>query len=308
MVTALSDARPIAVFDSGLGGLTVVRSIRRRLPGESILYFGDTARVPYGIKSSPTVTRFAVEIVRFLLPLDPKAVVVACNTASAVAMPALSARFDLPIWDVIEPGARAAARAARRGPVGLLATEATVASEAYPRAIRRVCPDAEVHCQAAPLLVPLAEEGRAADDPIVRLAVRGYLAPLLDGDGRGGRRLAAVLLGCTHYPLLAGAIRAELGDGIELIDSAEQAAGVLGEQLAARGLEAAPGAGPGSAGGAGERRPAGTLTCLVSDNAERFARIGSRFLGEPIEQVRYVGPDEFFAAQAGAGTSAGSDR
>ncbi|MCG3180060.1 MAG: Glutamate racemase [Phycisphaerae bacterium] len=274
----MADNRPIAVFDSGLGGLTVVRAIRRRLATESIIYFGDTARVPYGIKSSPTVSRFAVEIVRYLARFEPKAVVVACNTASAIAMETLADRFDLPMFNVIDPGAREGARISRRGAVGLLATEATVASEAYPRAIGRLVPGARVLAQAAPLLVPLAEEGRDGDDPIVRLAIRDYLDKLRAQNGR----LAGLLLGCTHYPLFRDAIAAEAGADIEVVDSADATATMLAGELPAAGLAA-------GADGPGE------LHCLVSDNPQRFGRVGSRFLGEPIEEVTYVGPDEFFA-------------
>lgn len=281
----MSDNRPIAVFDSGLGGLTVVRALRRRLPAESLVYFGDTARVPYGIKSSQTISRFAAEIVQFLLSFDPKAVVVACNTASAVALDSLREQFDLPIWDVIEPGARLAAEHSWRGPIGLLATEATVASDAYPRAIRRHNPGARVLAQPAPLLVPLVEEGRPGDHPIVALAIEEYLAPVLDRAKAAGGPLAGLLLGCTHYPLLADAIGRALGDGIALIDSAEQTANVLATELPRLGMAAEPVA-----------DAVGTLTCLVSDNADRFARIGSRFLGETIERVTWVGPDEFFAS------------
>ncbi|MDD4889756.1 MAG: glutamate racemase [Phycisphaerae bacterium] len=286
----MPDQRAIVVFDSGVGGLTVARAIRRRLPAESLVYFGDTARVPYGIRSSPTITRFACEIVRFLVKFQPKALVIACNTVSAVALDALREQFDLPIWDVIEPGARLAAIHSWRGPIGLLATTATVASDAYPRAIRRHNPGARVVAQPAPLLVPLVEEGWPADHPIVRLAIDEYLKPVLEKTRGTGTPPVGMLLGCTHYPLLADTIRAALGEGVELIDSAEQTANVLADELPKLGLEAAPQ--PGTR---------GSLTCLVTDNADRFAEVGSRFLGEPIERVTYIGPDEFFAAQQGAG-------
>ena len=295
----MADNRPIAVFDSGLGGLTVVRAFRAKLPAESLIYFGDTARVPYGIKSSPTICRFAMEIVTFLMQFNPKAIVVACNTASAVALDELREQFALPIWDVIEPGARLAAELSWKGTVGLLATEATVASDAYPRAIRRHNPGARVVSHAAPLLVPLVEEGRPLDHPITRMAIEEYLGPVLSKTRALGGEPAAVLLGCTHYPLLAPAIRQVLGSDIALIDSGEQTAGVLAEELPRLGLEA-------SSDGQGTRR--GSLTCIVSDNADRFAAVGTRFLGEPIENVRYVGPDEFYEAQSRGADGSGRTR
>ena len=273
--------RPIGIFDSGLGGLTVVRAVRRRLPAEPIVYFGDTARVPYGIKSSRTVTRFAAEACAFLCRHDPKFLVAACNTASATALPDLADRFDVPLCGVIEPGAEAAARACGGRPIGVIATEATVASGAYCRAIHRLAPDAEVIQKACPLLVPIVEEGRTGADPIVRAVLAEYLEPLV----RAG--VGTVVLGCTHYPLLVDAIAACLGPEVTLIDSAETVAERVAGRLAADGLLAP------------EAEARGPVQFFVSDNPDRFREVGGRFLGEPAEPVTLV-PSEEVAAAADA--------
>lgn len=284
MGRGLRMGRPIGIFDSGLGGLTVVRAVRRRLPDESIVYFGDTARVPYGIKSGETVTRFAVEDCDFLCRHDPKLIVAACNTASAAAIPALSRRFDIPICGVIEPGAREAVRAAGGRPIGIIATEATIASGAYRRAIWALAPEAAIVEKACPLLVPLVEEGRDAADPVVRAVLAGYLAPL----GEAG--VGTVVLGCTHYPLLRAAIAEALAPGVTLVDSAEAVAAEVAARLASEGLL--------------ERGGPGRTAFYVSDNPQRFCEVGGRFLGERVGPVSLVSPEDFFAgsrvAPAGA--------
>ncbi|MBE3068930.1 MAG: glutamate racemase, partial [Planctomycetes bacterium] len=220
-------SRPIGIFDSGLGGLTVVRAIRRRLPAEAIVYFGDTARVPYGIKSGRTVARFAAEDCEFLLRHDPKCIVAACNTASAAAIPALQKRFDVPICGVIEPGATAAVRAAGGRPIGILATEGTIASGAYRRAIHARLPGAVLVEKACPLLVPLVEEGRTPADPIVRAVLAEYLGPMRAAG------VGTVVLWCTHYPLVRDAIAEVLGPGVTLVDSATAVAEDVASRLAA---------------------------------------------------------------------------
>ena len=267
---------PIGVFDSGLGGLTVVRAVRRRLPAEAIVYFGDTARVPYGIKSGPTVTRFAMEACSFLLQHGPKCIVAACNTASATALPALADHIHVPLCGVIEPGAAQAVAVADGRPIGVIATEATVASGAYRRAIHRLQPDATVLEHACPLLVPLVEEGRPPDDPIVRLALREYLAPL------AAAGVGTVVLGCTHYPLLAGAMADVLGPDVTLVDSAEAVAARVAERLEADGHLAAAGR--------------GNTRFFVSDHPDRFRIVGSRFLGTPAEPVTLVPPETLLGA------------
>ncbi|MFO8014579.1 MAG: glutamate racemase [Phycisphaerae bacterium] len=267
--------RPIGIFDSGLGGLTVVRAVRRRLPAERIVYFGDTARVPYGIKSARTVTRFAAEACGLLARHDPKCMVAACNTASATALPALAEAFDVPILGVIEPGVEEALATCPEGPIGVIATEATATSGAYRRAIRRRAPAVRVLERACPLLVPIVEEGRSPDDSIVRAVLAEYLAPLAEAG------VGAVVLGCTHYPLLKPAIAAVLGPDVPLVDSAEAVAEQVAERLRAVGCLAT-----GEAGG---------WRFFVSDNPDRFREVGGRFLGAPAEPVTLV-PAESLSA------------
>jgi len=274
---------PIGVFDSGLGGLTVVAALRRRLPGEHIVYFGDTARVPYGSKSPETVTRFALENCKFLRRFRPKLIVAACNTASAASLDALREALPIPVCGVVEPGAAAAVHRARttgRKPaaIAVVATESTVASCAYPQAIRRLDPTLPVSQRPCPLLVPLVEEGRSPSDPIVRLTLTDYLGPL------AALEPSVVLLGCTHYPLLADAVADVMGQAVAVVDSAQATASTVAHTLAAADLlsDAADG---------------GTLRCYVSDNPQRFTAIGSRFLGEPLGSVAWISPDQFLGLE-----------
>lgn len=266
-----TERRPIAVFDSGLGGLTVVREIHRALPGEDIVYLGDSARVPYGIKSLETVRRFALENASFLMRFDPKLMVVACNTASAAAIDAIEASIPVPVVDVIRPGARAAL-AATTGAVAIAATEATIRSGAYQRAIAGIDPDRAIAAVPCPLLVPIVEEGRSEDDPIVTHVLCDYLRDIQR------MRPGALILGCTHYPLIAGAIAKLMGPETVLVCSGEAAAGRVAERLREEGIE----------NDAGE----GGLRCYTTDNPERFAELGMRFGDRPIDAVEYVGTDE----------------
>jgi len=222
--------RPIGIFDSGLGGLTVVRAVRRRLPAEAIVYFGDTARVPYGIKSGATITRFAVEDCEFLCRWDPKFIMVACNTASAAALGTLRTQFSVPVAGVIEPGARAAARVAGDRPIGVIGTEATIGSGAYRDAIRRLRPGVRIVERACLLLVSLVEEGRQSGDPIVRAVLEEYLGPMREAG------IGSLVLGCTHYPLLKEAMVDVLGPEVVLVDSADAAAEEMEETLGRAGL------------------------------------------------------------------------
>jgi glutamate racemase len=263
----MSDA-PIGVFDSGLGGLTVVRAIRRRLPAESIVYVGDTARVPYGPKSPDTVRRYAVQISEWLIEQGVKMVVVACNTATAHALTLLQDLLPVPVIGVIEPGARAAMRAAPAGTIGVIGTAGTVRSGAYERAIRALDPARTVHAVACPLLVPLVEEGWLAHEA-TRLVVREYLAPIRQSGAK------ALVLGCTHYPLLRDLLAQEVGDGVVLIDSAEETAAVVAQVLASRQF-----AGP-------ERAPA-DLRVVASDAPQHFRALAERFLDRPLETVEHV--------------------
>ena len=255
---------PVAVVDSGLGGLTVVRQLRAALPGEHVVYLGDTARVPYGGKGAATVTGFLAQVVAFLRPMRPKHVVVACNTATALALPAVRAMFpDLTLSGVIEPGARAAVAACgdkARPVIGVLATEGTVRSNAYARAVARRRPHAKVVSVAAPLLVPIAEEGRDDTDPLARLALAEYLRPLQ------ARRPDVLVLGCTHYPVFRPLIARAMGAGCAVIDSAERSAQDVARRLANDGSRR-----PGTA--------AGSLRCFVTDDPAKFRRLGPRFLG-----------------------------
>jgi glutamate racemase len=281
---------PIIVLDSGLGGLTVVRALRAALPNERIVYFGDTARLPYGSKTAATVATFVRQIIAHLSPLGPKHVVIACNTATALALPEVRKEFPhLAISGVIEPGARAAAEAAgakHRPRIGVIATEATVNSKAYERAIHRRRSHARLLLRPAPLLVPIIEEGRTAADPLVRLALRQYLQPLID------RGLDVLVLGCTHYPILKEEIKAIVGDSVRVIDSAEQCADDVARRLAERGL-LSPAADTDS-------DDAGSLQCFVTDDPDRFARLGSRFLGMPMEVPTLVSPDDLYTTSGTA--------
>src|SRR5436305_9830113 len=251
----------IGVFDSGVGGLTVVAALRRRLPQESILYLGDTARLPYGSKSPETVTRYTRRNIEFLVERGVKAVVVACNTASALALEHV--HLDgMPLWGVIEPGARRAAQVSR-GRVGVIATEATVRSDAYPRALRRLRPDLAVVSRACPLLVPLVEEGWHDDEITARVAER-YLAPLLAAD------IDTLVLGCTHYPLLKSVLSRIVGPGVTLVDSAEAVAEVVAQGLAEAGLALTS--------RAGGKEKAATQHLCVTDAGLSFQAVAGRIL------------------------------
>jgi glutamate racemase len=253
----------IGIFDSGVGGLTVQRAVLDAVPGADTLYLGDTARVPYGSKSAATVTAYSLKMAGFLVRQGIDLLVVACNTASAVALPALRAELAVPVIGVVEPGARVAARASRSGVIGVIGTQGTISSGAYQAAIRRARPDAQVTARACPLFVPLAEEGwTEAGDEVVRAVARRYLAPV---------RAAGVdtlVLGCTHYPLLAGAIAAEL-PGVTLVDSA---AAIAAEVRASFG---------GAPRGAEHR-------FFVTDAPEKFLEVAGRFLGRPVSAAEHV--------------------
>ena len=265
-------ARPIAIFDSGLGGLTVMREVARALPHEDILYFGDTARVPYGIKSPTTIILFSEECCRFLCEQDPKLIVVACNTASAAALPHLCQALDVPIIGVVEPGARAAVAATRNRRVGIIGTEATIKSRAYIETIRALDPSVALVDRACPLFVPLVEEGRVCEDPVVRLVAKEYLRPV--------REFGAdtLVLGCTHYPLLKAALRREMGSAVAIVDSAEATARATAETLGELGLRREGPASP-------------AYRYFVTDNPVRFASVGSRIMRNIIENVELVDPD-----------------
>lgn len=255
--------RPIGVFDSGVGGLTVLRALRDRLPGESFLYLGDTARLPYGSKSPETVGRYAEQAARILVDQGIKALVIACNTASAVALGPLTRRFaPLPVIGVVEPGADAACRASVGGRILVIATEGTVRGGAYERAIRARRPDAVVISTPCPLFVALAEEGWV-DGPIVEAVARRYLEPSLREE------IDCMVLGCTHFPVLRGVLGGVVGEGVRLVDSAESTARVVEARLAELGRLAPAG------------EPAAPRF-LATDAPQRFGRVGAVFLGQSI--------------------------
>jgi glutamate racemase len=273
---------PIGIFDSGVGGLTVLRAVRECLPREDVIYLGDTARVPYGTKSRATVERYAIEDAAFLVDKGVKLIVVACNTASALGRERLRAEFELPLLSVVGPGARAAARTTRTGRIGVIATEATIDSGAYEQGIRAACaaldqaesgrkagfPAIEVFSRACPLFVPLAEEGET-DSEIARLAAEQYLAPLR------AQEIDTLVLGCTHYPLLKGVIAETMGAGVTLVDSAAATAAETALLLAERGL-------------LNPQPERGASRFYVTDAARRFHRIAERFLGEPLTHLEAV--------------------
>ena len=271
---AVERDRPIGVFDSGFGGLTVARALNQRLPGESILYFGDTARVPYGSKSPATVRRFAREAAHFLLSRDIKLLVIACNTATAHAGAVLERELGIPVVGVIEPGARAAVAATRSGRIGVLGTAGTIASGAYDLAIRRrLGEEGRVYAQPCPLFVPLVEEAWT-DHAVTRQVAAEYLAPLEEVD------VDVVILGCTHYPLLRGVLEQELGPDVTLVDSGEETARAVEGILAEQGLARDPGAAP-------------SHSFFVSDTPRRFRDFGRRFVGELLTDVSHVDIDGF---------------
>ncbi len=259
--------RPIGVFDSGIGGLTVVKELVRQLPHEEIVYFGDTARVPYGTKSRSTIIKFSLENVEFLLRFNVKCIVIACNTSSAFALPTLRNYFKVPIIGTIRPGARAALGASRTKRIGVIGTQATVHSGAYAKELSRLNGRVRVTAQSCPLFVPLVEEGWLSTAACAQIA-RTYLAPLRQA------RVDTLVLGCTHYPLLAPVLQRVMGPRVTLIDSARETAAETRELLGRFGL----------------LRQHGTPRhrFFVTDEPERFRAVGRRFLGAPLARVKRV--------------------
>jgi glutamate racemase len=277
---SVSPSAPIAVLDSGLGGLTVVKALQREMPHEDILYFGDTARVPYGSKSPGTIVGYVRQIVNYLQTHEPKHIVIACNTATAVALHVI--RKEIPgisISGVIEPGAKAAAAAAgdKHAPViGVIATEATVRSKAYEHALSRRRVRARLLFRPTPLLAPIVEEGRPLDDPVVVLTVEQYLRPMLKIG------LDVLLLGCTHYPILRPLIETTVGPNVTVIDSAQACAEDVCRRLLLGGLLR------------GDSDKPGRLHCFVTDESQRFARQALRCVGMDIPTPTWVSPEELY--------------
>lgn len=262
------DPRPIGVFDSGIGGLTVVRELVQRLPRESIVYFGDTARVPYGSKSAETVRRYSQEASAFLVSRGVKMIVVACNTATAHAGELLARTLDVPVLGVIEPGARAAVAATRTGRIGVIGTAGTIASGAYDLAVRRKLAGSRVYAQPCPLFVPLVEEGWGGHDA-ARVIAGEYLRPLREMD------VDVVILGCTHYPLLRPLVTELMGPDVTLVDSAAETALEVEEALDRFGLHRREQAPP-------------EHTFIASDSPLRFRDVGRAFVGDILRTVERV--------------------
>ncbi len=259
---------PIGVFDSGVGGLTVVRALMERLPFEDILYFGDTARVPYGIKSVETITGYARQITDFLLHRNVKILIIACNTMAAVAYEAVANLSPVPVLDVIEAGAHVAVNATRTKVIGVIGTPATINSNAYARAIHNYDCDIRIFSQACPLFVPLVEEGWF-DHPVTRLTAREYLKPVI------AEKIDTLVLGCTHYPLLKPLLQETVGPEIRLIDSAEAMADITAQLLAESDLGT-------------PRRVPPDYRFFVTDVPYRFQTIGEHFLGRTIANVEII--------------------
>jgi len=256
----------IGVFDSGVGGLTVLKEIASLLPNENLIYLGDTARVPYGTKSVTTVQRYALEATRFLVGQGIKLLVVACNTASAVALPVLRQQFNLPVIGVIEPGARKAAQSCNRR-IGVIGTEGTINSGRYPEAIKSLVPEAQIFSEACPLFVPLAEEGWA-DHEIARLTAIEYLQKIIE------QQIDTLVLGCTHYPLLRETLRQVVGPQVTLVDSAEETALSVAQMIEENDLI--------------RSQPGGEKQFFVTDIPTRFERVGRAFLGTGLTRVQQI--------------------
>ena len=261
-------ADAIGVFDSGVGGLTVQRRIRERLPEERVIYLGDTARVPYGTKSAATVVRYARACAAILMRRGIKLLVVACNTASAHALENLREELPVPVLGVVDPGAHRAVAVTRNGRIGVVGTVGTIGSGVYQSAIARLMPEAGVFCRPCPLFVPLAEEGWTSG-PVPRQIAEAYLQDLLDD------QIDTLVLGCTHYPLLKSTIAEVVGEDVTLVDSAEATARVVEETIVALGIPRS-------------QNESSSCQYLVTDSPERFAAIGGRFVGGPLEQVEWV--------------------
>ena len=258
---------PIGVFDSGIGGLTVASALHRLIQGEDIIYLGDTARVPYGTKSVQTVRRYALECALFLLNKGVKLIVVACNTASAVAMPELREILRVPLIGVVDPGVEAALKLSKTSKIGVIGTPATISSNAYQKRLKELAPQARVYAKSCPLLVPLAEEG-SLEGPIVELVLDDYLGSLRK------RHIDALILGCTHYPLFKPAISKLMGDDVKLVDSAETTALAVKEALLREGLLRTHGK--------------GSVRCYVTDMPRSYNQLTSLFFRKKVSKVSKV--------------------
>lgn len=263
---------PIGVFDSGVGGLTVVKEIMNQIPGEDIIYFGDTARLPYGSKSKKTVITYTRQIVRFLMNKDVKAIVIACNTASALALETVKSEVDIPIIGVVKPGAKVAASTTRNGRIGVIGTEGTIQSGIYSEILSKTNPKVKVFGKACPLFVPLVEEG-LIDDPVTYEMAKRYISVLLE------KRIDTLVLGCTHYPLLRKTIRKVVGEDIVLVNPAYETAKSLSEVLTEKGLR-------------NDSTPKLNHKFYVSDGAEKFRQFANSILPCEVMETKDINIEE----------------
>ena len=263
----------IGIFDSGFGGLTVVKELRKVLPNENLIYFGDTARIPYGTKSKETILKYSKQNIRFLMRHHVKAIVVACNTASALALPEIADLFDIPMVGVVEPGAKGAVRESGNGKIGVIGTTGTVRSGAYQEAIRRMLPEAEIESIACPLFVQIVEEGWQ-DTEIARLTAEKYLADMKHA------KVDAMVMGCTHYPILETTLRAVMGQAVQLVNPAKETALAVQALLAAQGLLA-------------ERTDAANYRFFVSDDPEKFRETGSHIVSLSMTHVKKISIENY---------------
>jgi glutamate racemase len=266
------DNRPIGVFDSGLGGLTVLKEIKKKLPGESLIYFGDSGRTPYGTKSKETVIKYSKQDIAFLLSMDVKLIVVACNTVSSVALPEIKDYIQVPVLEVIGPGAEAAINKSKTGRIGIIGTPNTIASSVYSKAIRQISPEAKICAKPCSLFVPLVEEGWW-DNDIARMIAFEYLKDLLK------ENIDTLVLGCTHYPLLSNTIRKVVGKEIALVNSAEEVAAVLEQVLLNEDLLT--------------DSSSVQYRYYTSDSVDKFKELGSLILGEEICNVERIDIDKY---------------
>ena len=276
IIGMLTKDAPRGVFDSVVGGLTVVREIMRQIPNEKIIYFGDTARVPYGSKSKDTVTRFSRQIVRFLQTHNVKTIVIACNTASAYALEDLEKEIDIPVIGVVKPGAKVASEVTRNGKIGVIATEATIGSKIYSKYITEINKDVTIFGKACPLFVPLVEEG-LWQDPVTDEIARRYLAELIDID------IDTLILGCTHYPLIRSTVAKIMGEDVTLVNPAYETARELKELLKEKGL-------------LNEKQPAlgeNQYRFFVSDGAEKFKRFANSIIKYGILSAKTINIEEY---------------
>jgi len=270
----MNRTNPVGIFDSGIGGLTVVKELEQILPNENLIYFGDTARVPYGSKSNETVIEYSKQDAKFLLNKNVKMIIVACNTASSVSLNVLRKSFDVPIVGMIEPGVKAAIEKTKNGRIGVIGTHATINNKAYSKELHKQNKKLQVYEKACPLFVPLAEEGMT-DHPATKLIAEEYLAELKK------KKVDTLILGCTHYPILSKVIQEVMGNDVTLIDSGKAASSIVENYLHGRGLR-------------NESHQIGKREYYVSDLPQKFKTIANTFLGRPIKDIRKIDLEELF--------------